>query len=84
MLADRKKNYFLPWACDGGTYPIPPVSARRRHLKLPLSFTVLFYARRKSSRKTAQFGETLRKSTRLDFTLKNTLRNIAKSCAKTR
>jgi hypothetical protein len=47
-------------------------------------FTVVFYGRSSFWRKAAQIGNTLCECARSDFPLGNTLRNIAKNCAKTR
>jgi hypothetical protein len=48
------------------------------------TFTVVFYGSAIFCCKTAQFSETLRESRCLELPLENRLRNVAKTCAKTR
>ena len=57
--------------------------ARERALRSK-KFTVAFYGRPISLRKTAQSGDTRRKPSLIIPPLKNPLRNVLKSCAKTR
>jgi hypothetical protein len=53
-------------------------------LSKPKTFTVVFYGSKIFCCKTAQLSETPRESICFGLALKNRLRNIAKTCAKTR
>jgi hypothetical protein len=58
--------------------------ARARARKSDTHFTTVFYGLEKICCKTAQIGETLRTSSWMRVTLRDTLRNVAKNSAKTR
>jgi hypothetical protein len=57
---------------------------RERDLAGSIPFTVIFYGSTVFCCKTAQLSETPRESVCLGLALKNRLRNITKTCAKTR